>query len=65
MPQYLLSMMYFVAVVLPKLQAFLSTFMVVLGTSLFGVGVYRFQKKASKVLCDYIPVHSMSSSNSV
>jgi len=64
MPPYLLSTMYFIAVVLPKLQAFLSTFMVVLGTSLLAVGIYRFQKRASKVVYDYIPVDTLSSSAS-
>jgi hypothetical protein len=63
-PPYLLSTMYFIAVVLPKLQVFLSTFMVVLGISLLAVGVYRFQKRASKVVYDYIPVDTMSSSPS-
>jgi hypothetical protein len=63
-PPYLLSFMYFVAVVLPKLQMFLSTFMVVLGTSLLAVGVYRFQQKASKFVHDYIPLETMSSSKS-
>jgi hypothetical protein len=64
-PPYLLSMVYFVAVVLPKLQVFLSTFMVVLGLSLLAVGVYRFQKRASKVVYDYIPVDTISSPTSV
>jgi len=64
-PPYLLSLMYFTAVILPKLQVFLSTFMVVLGTSLLAVGVYRFQKRASKVVYDYIPVDTLSSSTSV
>jgi len=65
MPPYLWSMVYFIAVVLPKLQVFLSTFMVVLGTSLLAVGVFRFQKRASKVVYDYIPVDTISSSTSV
>jgi hypothetical protein len=64
MPPYMLSMLYFIAVVLPKLQAFLSTFMVVLGMSLLAVGVYRFQKRASKVVYDYIPVDTIPSSTS-
>jgi hypothetical protein len=55
-------MVYFVAVVLPKLQLFLSTLMVVLGTSLLAVGVYRFQQKATKVVYDYIPVGMIPSS---
>jgi hypothetical protein len=58
-------MLYFVAVVLPILQVFLSTFLVVFGTSLFAVGVYKFQQKASKVMYDYIPVDTIPSSNSV
>jgi hypothetical protein len=62
MPPYLLSAVYFIAVVLPKLQVFLSTLMVVLGTSLLAVGVYRFQQKASKVVYDYIPVDIIPSS---
>lgn len=65
MPPYLLSLVYFIAVVLPKLQVFLSTFMVVLGTSLLAVGIYTFQKRASKVVYDYIPVDTISSSTSV
>jgi hypothetical protein len=63
-PPYLLSMMYFIAVVLPKLQVFLSIFMVVLGTSLFAVGVYMFLQKSSKCVHDYIPLKMMSSSKS-
>ncbi|GFG34115.1 hypothetical protein Cfor_05571, partial [Coptotermes formosanus] len=62
LPPYLQSMVYFVAVVLPKLQLFLSTLMVVLGTSLLAVGVYRFQQKATKVVYDYIPVGMIPSS---
>jgi hypothetical protein len=58
-------MVYFIAVVLPKLQVFLSIFMVVLGTSLLAVGVFRFQKRASKVVYDYIPVDTITSSTSV
>ena len=62
MPPYLLSTVYFIAVVLPKLQVFLSTFMVVLGTSLLAVGIYRFQKRVTKVVYDYIPVDTISPS---
>jgi uncharacterized membrane protein len=62
MPPYMLSTVYFIAVVLPKLQVFVSTFMVVIGTSLLAVGVYRFQQQASKVVYDYIPVDTIPSS---
>jgi hypothetical protein len=61
----MLFMVYFIAVVLPKLQVFLSTFMVVLGTSLLAVGFYRFQQRASKVVYDYTAVDTISSSASV
>jgi hypothetical protein len=63
-PPYVLYLMYFVAVVLPKLEVVLSTFMIVLGTSLLTVGVYRFQQKASKFVHDYIPLETMPSSKS-
>ena len=61
----MMSLLYFVSVVLPKLQVFLSTFMVVLGTSLLAVSVYRFQQKASKMVYDYIPVDTVPSPTSV
>jgi hypothetical protein len=64
-PPYMMSLLYFVSVVLPKLQVFLSTFMVVLGTSLLAVSVYRFQQKASKMVYDYIPVDTVPSPTSV
>lgn len=64
MPPYMLSTVYFIAVVLPKLQVFLSTVMVMLGTSLLAVGIYTFQKKASKAVYEYIPVDTIPSSTS-
>jgi len=36
--------------------------MVVLGTSLLAVGIYRFQKRVTKVVYDYIPVDTISPS---
>jgi hypothetical protein len=54
--------MYFVAVVLPNIQGFISSFMVILGTSLLAVGFYRFHQKASKVVYNYISLDTMPSS---
>jgi hypothetical protein len=61
-PTYLASMMYFIAVVLPNIQGFISSFMVVLGTSLLAIGFYRFQQKAAKVVYSYISLDTMPSS---
>jgi hypothetical protein len=58
-PQYLVSMMYFIVVVLPNVQGMISSFFVVLGTSLIAIGVFRFQQKATKVVYNYISLDTV------
>jgi hypothetical protein len=54
--------MYFVAVVLPNIQGCISSFLVILGTSLLAIGFYRFHQKAAKMVYNYISLDTMSSS---
>lgn len=61
-PQYLATLMYIIAVILPNIQGFISSFMVILGTSLLAIGFYRFQQKAAKVVYSYISLDTMPSS---
>jgi hypothetical protein len=61
-PQYLISLVYFIAVILPNIQGFISSFMVVLGTSLLAIGFFRFQRKAAKRVYNYISLERMPSS---
>ncbi|KDR20475.1 Scavenger receptor class B member 1 [Zootermopsis nevadensis] len=61
-PQYLVSMMYFVVVVLPNVQGVVSALLVVLGTSLLAIGVFRFQRKATKAVYSYISLDTVPSS---
>jgi hypothetical protein len=61
-PQYLVSLIYFVVVILPSAQVIISSLLVLLGTSLLVVVVYRFQQKATKVVYNYISLDMMPSS---
>jgi hypothetical protein len=54
--------MYFVAVVLPNVQGFISSSLVVLGTCLLAVGLYRFHQKAAKAVYNYISLDTISTS---
>jgi hypothetical protein len=53
--------MYFVAVILPSIQGFISSLMVVLGTSLLAIGFYKFKQKTAKVVYSYISLEKMPS----
>jgi hypothetical protein len=53
--------MYFVAVTLPNIQGFISSLMVLLGTSLLAIGFYRYKKKAAKVVYTYLSLEKMPS----
>jgi uncharacterized membrane protein YidH (DUF202 family) len=54
-----MSLMYFVSVVLPNVQGFISSFLVILGVALLAVGLYRFHQKAAKVVYSYISLDTM------
>ncbi|PNF20587.1 hypothetical protein B7P43_G04866 [Cryptotermes secundus] len=60
-PPYLVYLMYFIAVILPNIQGFISSFMVILGSSLLAIGFYRFKHKAAKVVYSYISLDTIPS----
>jgi hypothetical protein len=58
-PQYIASLVYFIVVILPNSQGIISALMVVLGLSLLAIGVYRFQRKVTKVVYSYISLDAV------
>jgi hypothetical protein len=58
-PHYLVSMMYFIVVILPNVQGIISSLLVLLGISLLFIGVLRFHRKATKAVYSYISLDTV------